>query len=118
MALGIAFHKGGSSIDFSQAVLGLEQDLYELLVVQSRDFHSLSLIRKMVSIGYDDELFLRADQVGQMLDELEQIMTMGKFKHPQLPAFHSVLREAVSRNWGLVFWGDMYPDLSRDEEHA
>ena len=113
MALGICFHQGESSINFSQAVMGLDQRFYELLFSYYEKRESDSLLKAMVSIGYDDEFFLGKDQILETLNTLEQIMANGELDHPQTPQFCSVLRDAASRNCGLLVWGDMYPDLSR-----
>jgi len=57
MALGIAFHDGGSTINFSLAVMGLDQRFYELLLKHYNRHDSDSPLKAIVSIGYDDELF-------------------------------------------------------------
>ena len=54
MALGVGFHHSGSMIDFSQAVMGLDQKFYELLFRYCKRLESGSPLKSMVSIGYDD----------------------------------------------------------------
>jgi hypothetical protein len=113
MALGIAFYLGGSSIDFSQSVMGLDQKFYESLFRYYEKRESDSLLKKMILIGYDDELFFVKSQVIELMDDLMQLLADGSFAHSQTSQFCDVLREAVNRNCGIVVWGDMYPDLSQ-----
>ena len=93
--------------------MGLDQRLYELLFKHYSRHDSDSPLKAIVSIGYDDELFLRKDQIIKTLSDLEEVAAKGELDHPQTLQFCEVLREAASKNCGLVVWGDMFPDLSR-----
>ena len=113
MALGACFHHGGTNIDFSQPGIGLDQSFYEQLFHCYKNRKSESVLKAIVSIGYDDELILSKNQLLEALHDLEKIAANHEFNHPQTAQFCTFLSEAVSNNCKIIIWGDMYPDLSK-----
>jgi hypothetical protein len=113
MAMLVCFHEGGSAVDWSRKAIYLDQGLYELLYRYFCSRDSNSVMRRIVAIGYDEELIVSGSQLIELGQELHQILADEVVQHPQLAQLHMVVQDAVLKGMALAFGGDMYPDLSR-----
>lgn len=113
MALLVCFREPGSRVNWANKAIYLDQSLYEMLFAHYRRKTGGSPLKKLVSIGCDDEVFFAEPQIKGLLEELLRVAATGDVVHPQVSLLCSVLREAVARRCELAVAGDMHPDLSQ-----
>ncbi len=117
MALGVCYLDKCGRPEWGNAVLYLNQPFYETA-------HDLvgcglagALLTKILTMGYDGNALIGADQNGILLTELDDLESrLGQLA--QLDELRSVVRRARQESRALVFWGDMFPELDKELRHS
>ena len=114
MAFLVCYHNDEDCIDWSNKAIYLDQSFYQLMQNYLKKEAGESILKNMVSIGYDDECIIAAGKVKYALIELTEVVHAGNLKHAQIQQLADVFKNAISNDCGLAIGGDMYPDLSSD----
>lgn len=114
MALLICYLNRGENINWARKAIYLDQRFYELIFKFYKETERHSVLREIVSIGYDKELVLEGTRLTEVMSELEYLMDVRSVAHPQIETLLRVLRTAISRECNLAIAGDMCPDLSKE----
>jgi len=106
MAFLICFKKPGTTVDYTDKALYLQQDFYELIFSQCIERHVLGRIAKL---GYGDAIELGCVELEKLKDELAQLTQKGQ--NEAAVEFIQTIDESLSAGNSLVISGDMYPVL-------
>jgi hypothetical protein len=110
MAFLICYSSNGVT-DWRNKVIYLDQCFYEDIFRHCAKHPEYTVLAKISSLGYGDELVLSRNQLMILHTEVFGMRKIGCASHDQFIALSAVIQAALDEKMELGISGDMYPVL-------